>query len=116
MGNKQNSNFYFQISKYNEENSIRRFEIEETNLDESNHLKKFSWIYPIICLDAQVTNEKIEGIFKDNFNPTILKFIRRDYFQITNEEVKSFDLKKIKILIFLLTTNASDLNYSDKVT
>ena len=109
------ASLYYQLSIHPEERAIRRFEINETNFDESEHLKKFSWIYPIICLNAQITNEKIENIFKENFNPKILQFIQKDYFQVENEGDKAYDIRKIKILIFLLTTNANELDYSDKV-
>lgn len=126
--------FYYNVSKHNEEKAIRRFEVNESNLEDSDHLKKFSWIYPIICLNAKPTNEKIEDIFKENFNPKILELIKRDYFNIKVEkekeneseneeekekekekEKKNYDIRKIKLLIFLLTTNSSDNENSDKV-
>lgn len=107
--------FYYNLSKHNEEKLIRRFEINESNLEDSDHLKKFSWIYPVICLNAKVTNEKIENIFRENFNPKLLELIKKDYFQVENEGEKSYDMRKIKILIFLLTTNTNTNENSDKV-
>lgn len=107
--------FYYNISKHNEERAIRRFEVNETNIEDSDHLKKFSWIYPSICLNAKVTKEKIENIFKENFSPKMLELIKKDYFQIENDGEKIYNIRKINLLIFLLTTSSADSENSDKV-
>ena len=111
--------FYYNLSKHAEERAIRKFEIDATNLEESDYLKKFAWVYPIICLNAKVNNKKIENIFKENFDPQILKLIAKEYFKRTNEdgEPKSgdYDIRKIRILILLLTSNSFESDVSDKV-
>ena len=88
--------FYFSISKHIEEKAIRRFEVNETNFEDSDFLKKFSWIYPIISFNAKITDLKIESIFKENFNPKILDLIKKDYFKAENAET-SYDIRKIKL-------------------
>jgi hypothetical protein len=106
--------FYYNVSKHAEEKNIRRFEVNETNFEDSDFLKKFSWIYPIISFNAKITDEKIENIFKENFNPKILDLLKKEYFKIDNGET-TYDIRKIKLLIFLLTTNSSESGNSDKV-
>ncbi len=123
MGNAASLSSYLSGTNYLEERQIRRFEITDLiNQDNSEYLKKFSWIYPLICVDSDesTADTAIENLFKENFNTRILKFIKNgNYFKKVVAAKTVYDLKKIRILIFLLTTTDSkqdhDVDYSDKV-
>lgn len=110
---------YLLESKYVEERQIRRFELTNLiNSDNSEFLKKFSWIYPMICFDSDSFNAEsnIENILKDNFNPDLFKLIKNgNYFKCESHGKTIYDIQKIRILVFLLTTNSNEVNYSDKV-
>lgn len=110
---------YITASKYIEEGQIRRFEMTNIiNIDNSECLKKFSWIYPMICVDSDNFNAdtNIENIFNENFNTKILKLIQNgNYFKFEYNGKQVYDIKKLRILVFLLTTNTNEMNYSDKV-
>ena len=119
MGNVESFTSYLGGTIYIEERQIRRFEMTDLiNQDSSEYLKKFSWVYPLICVDSDnlTADSAIENIFKDNFNLKILKFVQNgNYFKKNINGNTIYDLNKIRILIFLLTTNTNDVNYSDKV-
>lgn len=119
MGNAANLSSYLAGTVYLEERLIRRFEMADLiNQDNSEYLKKFSWIYPLICVDSEESSADtaIENVFKENFNLRIVKFIQNgSYFKKDVEGKLVYDLKKIRILVFLLTTNNNEVNYSDKV-
>lgn len=119
MGNSVNLSAYLSGTVYLEERQIRRFEIADLiNQDNSEYLKKFSWIYPMICIDSDdlTADTAIENIFRENFNLRILKFIQKgDYFKKLINGKAIYDLRKIRILVFLITTNTNEVNYSDKV-
>jgi len=119
MGNAESLSSYAAGTVYQEERQIRIFEmVDMINQDNSEYLKKFSWIYPLICVDSEESSadSAIENIFKENFNLRILKFIQiGDFFKKEVDGKSFYDLKKIRILIFLLTTNNNEINYSDKV-
>lgn len=119
MGNAASLSSYLAGTKFMEERMIRRFETTDLiNQDNSEYLKKFSWISPMICFDSEEASAQsfIEAVFKENFNVRVLRFIQKgDYFKRQVDGKSVYDLKKIRILIFLLTTNNNEVNYSDKV-
>ncbi len=119
MGNSASLSEYLSGTNYLEERQIRRFEMNDMiNQDNSEFLKKFAWVYPMMCFDSDDTtsNENIENIFRENFNLKILKFIQNsDYLKKIVNEKKVYDFRKIRILIFMLTTNSNENDYSDKV-
>lgn len=119
MGNTESLSSYLLGTVFLEERQIRRFEMSDLiNQDNSEYLKKFSWIYPLICVDTDESSADaaIENIFKENFNMKILKFIQNgEYFKKQVDGKTVYDLKKIRILIFLLTSNNNEFEYSDKV-
>lgn len=111
MGN-QASNLNYIASATNElEDKIRNFEIDvllKSNKDQSE--KSFSSIYSQICLDSELfqgkNQENLEKFLKNNFSEKMADFITsKPYFKIENSE--EFDMRKIRLLLFLLTFNSN---------
>lgn len=86
MGNSPSNLFpYLAGTSFLEERQIRRLEMTDLiNQDSAEYLKKFNWIYPLICIDTDESSSEsfIDNVFKENFNFRILKFLQNeDYFK-----------------------------------
>ena len=103
------------------EDKIRKFEIEVLlNINSEQYERSFSSIYSQICFDSdlfQGKNEKdLEKFLLTNFTQKMVEFVSgRSYFKINEAQPIEFDMRKIRILFFLLTFNTNTKNHSDKV-
>jgi hypothetical protein len=128
MGNNTSNLNYISQSTNPLEEKIRLFEINSLlniNTDDkfSNEEKSFSSIYSRICIDSELfqgkNEENLRKFLISNFNKRMADFItKRSYFRLDGES--EYDMKKLRILFFLLTFNMttasnSDHKISDKV-
>lgn len=96
------------------ERDIRLFECADLlNINKSEKEKSFGSIYSQICFDSeffQGENEKNLKVFLDEyFNPLLSKFIlTTPYFKL-DDRGRGYNMKKIRLLIFLLTFNTNEV-------
>lgn len=113
MGN-QKSNLNYLSNATNElEEKIRRFEIDtliHKEGSDKNSEKSFGTIYSQICFDNDLfqgeNQDQLEKFLNQHFNEKMVKFITESkYFRI--EETGYFDMRKIRVVFFLLTFNTN---------
>ena len=107
------------------EDKVRQFEIDvlinpvQANKDKSHHFEKgFSSIYSQICYDSDLfqgrNQDKLERFILTNFNAKMVEFVTsHEYFKFNQES--EFNMRKIRILFFLLTFSSNTSNCPDKV-
>jgi len=114
MGN-QKSNLNYITGATNElEEKIRRFEINVLLSKENNqdYERSFGSIYSQICFDSELFQGKDEDNLK-KFLVTIFiqkmaDFVTNQFYFKIEEEIE-FDMRKIRILLFLLTFNTNTI-------
>jgi len=114
MGN-QKSNLNYITGATNElEEKIRRFEINVLLSKENNqdYERSFGSIYSQICFDSELFQGKDEDNLKKflvtNFNQKMADFVTNQFYFKIEEEIE-FDMRKIRILLFLLTFNTNTI-------
>lgn len=115
MGNCKSNHLYY-IDKSNSalEKKLRLFESNVlTNDDPNVQLERsFSSIYSQICFDSTLfqgkNKENLLKFFMENFTEKMSNFVlKSSYFKFSESE--EYDMKKIKILLFLLSFNSNEI-------
>jgi hypothetical protein len=106
----------YEDSEYDEEMELRAFEIEM-----GAFRKSLNQVLPRICIEKDIINiANMEDFLLKDFSENFLKLIKHDFFYREHEGRKYYDAKKIKILLFLLSTDSTIYNgkieYHDKAS
>lgn len=113
--NQKSTKGQYTFTEFDEETEIRAFELEI-----GGFRKKLNSVLPGLCIERNlITITSLENYISTVFSPEFVKLIQYDFFYRTHNEVKYYDAKKIKYLLFLLTTDSmldnSKVKYHDKV-
>jgi hypothetical protein len=100
---------------YPEDGELRIFE----QVDLMTFSKSFNAILPRICLEKDViTQEELDNFILKDFNVALKKAINVSFFHKEDGGKVYYDAKKVKLLLFLLTTESEvhlRKKYYDKV-
>ena len=120
MGANNSKLTYITLAKNDIDREIRIFECSELlNIDKTENERSFNSIYSEICFDSEFFQSEntanLDAFLKENFNEKITNLvIKNEYFKMKYENTTVFDIKKIRLLIFLLTFNTNDKTTSKK--
>lgn len=117
MGSNKSKLSYINQAANDLEKDIRTFECSELlNANNAQKEKSFKSVYSQICFDSEIfqgENERnLKAFLDENFNPLISKLVTNSRYFRLKEGRSEFDMKKIRLLIFLLTFNTNDFSNS----